>query len=86
MWIVCIYTQKGLAQPEDYIESEEDNLVKTELHEYIQNILDTKGIESKSSSLVSVSVILCCNANIIILSLLIIAYNICIVCWSILFF
>ena len=35
---------KGLAQPEDYIESEEDNLVKTELHEYIQNILDTKGI------------------------------------------
>ena len=35
---------KGLAQPEDYIESEEDNLVKMELHEYIQNILDTKGI------------------------------------------
>ncbi len=35
---------KGVAQPGDYIEMEEDNLVKMELHEYIQNILDTKGI------------------------------------------
>ncbi len=35
---------KGVSQPEDYIRREEDNLVKMELYEYLQNILDTKGI------------------------------------------
>ena len=37
---------KGVAQPGDYIEKEEDNLVKMELHEYIRNILNSKGISS----------------------------------------
>lgn len=37
---------KGVVQPGDYIEKEEDNLVKMELHEYIQNILKTKGVSS----------------------------------------
>ena len=35
---------KGVAQPEDYIEKEEDNLVKMKLHEYINNYLEDKGI------------------------------------------
>lgn len=37
---------KGVAQPEDYIEKEEDNLVKMELYEYIHNLLKNKGISS----------------------------------------
>ncbi|MCI9078138.1 MAG: hypothetical protein HFH68_04300 [Lachnospiraceae bacterium] len=37
---------KGVAQPGDYIDKEEDNLVKMELHEYIRNILNSKGISS----------------------------------------
>lgn len=37
---------KGVAQPEDYIKKEESNLVKMELHEYIQNLLKNKGISS----------------------------------------
>lgn len=35
---------KGVAQPGDYIEREEDNLIKMELHEYLQNLLNNKGI------------------------------------------
>ncbi len=35
---------KGVAQPGDYIEKEEDNLVKMKLHEYINNYLEDKGI------------------------------------------
>lgn len=35
---------KGVAQPDNYIEKEEDNLVKMELYEYIQKLLETKGI------------------------------------------
>ena len=37
---------KGTAQPKDYIEKEKDNLIKMELHEYIQNILNSKGISN----------------------------------------
>lgn len=35
---------KNVAQPEDYIEKEKDNLVRMELYEYIQNQLEDKGI------------------------------------------